>query len=69
MPAAEFMAAKDNKKRGEIETPSRWSNEITGILWITGGLLLLLCWLRLLLWSTGEYQTIEAVQNICLLLR
>lgn len=36
------MAAKDNKKRGEIETPSRWSNEITGILWITGGLLLLL---------------------------
>ena len=42
MRAAKFMAAKDNKKRGEIETPSRWTNEITGILWITGGLLLLL---------------------------
>ena len=36
------MASKDNKKRGEVETPSRWTNEITGILWITGGLLLLL---------------------------
>jgi S-DNA-T family DNA segregation ATPase FtsK/SpoIIIE len=36
------MASKDNKKRGEEETPSRWTNEITGILWITAGLLLLL---------------------------
>ncbi len=36
------MAAKDNKKRGEVPEPSRWSNEITGILWITAGLLLLL---------------------------
>jgi S-DNA-T family DNA segregation ATPase FtsK/SpoIIIE len=36
------MAAKDNRKRGEVAEPSRWSNEITGILWITGGLLLLL---------------------------
>jgi DNA segregation ATPase FtsK/SpoIIIE, S-DNA-T family len=36
------MAGKDNKKRGEVETPSRWTNEIVGILWITGGLLLLL---------------------------
>ncbi len=36
------MAAKDNRKRGEVGKPSRWSNEITGILWITGGLLLLL---------------------------
>ena len=36
------MAGKDNKKRGEVETPSRWTNEIIGILWITGGLLLLL---------------------------
>ena len=36
------MAAKDNKKRGEVPEPTRWSNEITGILWITGGLLLLL---------------------------
>ena len=36
------MAAKDNKKRGEIPEPTRWSNEITGIIWITAGLLLLL---------------------------
>ncbi len=36
------MAAKDNKKRGEVPEPSRWSNEITGILWITAGLMLLL---------------------------
>ena len=36
------MAAKDNRKRGEVAEPSRWTNEITGILWITGGLLLLL---------------------------
>lgn len=36
------MASKDNKKRGEVEEPSRWSNEITGIIWITAGLLLFL---------------------------
>jgi S-DNA-T family DNA segregation ATPase FtsK/SpoIIIE len=36
------MAAKDNKKRGELPEPTRWSNEITGIVWITAGLLLLL---------------------------
>ena len=36
------MAAKDNKKRGESSEPTRWSNEITGIIWITAGLLLLL---------------------------
>ena len=36
------MAAKDNKKRGEIPEPTRWTSEITGILWIVGGLLLLL---------------------------
>jgi S-DNA-T family DNA segregation ATPase FtsK/SpoIIIE len=36
------MASKDNKKRGEVDEPSRWSNEITGIIWITVGLLLLL---------------------------
>ena len=39
---ANSMAAKDNKKRGEVPEPTRWSNEITGILWITAGLLLLL---------------------------
>ncbi len=36
------MAHKDNRKRGEAAEPTRWSNEITGILWITGGLFLLL---------------------------
>ncbi len=36
------MAAKDNKKRGEVPEPTRWSNEITGVIWITAGLLLLL---------------------------
>jgi DNA segregation ATPase FtsK/SpoIIIE, S-DNA-T family len=36
------MAGRDNKKRGEAPESSRWSNEIAGILWITGGLLLLL---------------------------
>jgi S-DNA-T family DNA segregation ATPase FtsK/SpoIIIE len=36
------MAGRDNKKRGEVVEPSRWTNEITGISWITGGSLLLL---------------------------
>jgi S-DNA-T family DNA segregation ATPase FtsK/SpoIIIE len=40
--AAKLMAAKDNKKRGETPEPTRWSNEITGIIWITAGLLLFL---------------------------
>lgn len=42
MAAGNSMAGRDNKKRGETAEPSRWTNEITGILWITGGLLLLL---------------------------
>ena len=36
------MAKKDNKKRGEVAEPSRWTNEITGIVWVTVGLLCLL---------------------------
>jgi S-DNA-T family DNA segregation ATPase FtsK/SpoIIIE len=36
------MAAKDNKKRGELPEPARWSNEIIGIIWILAGLVLLL---------------------------
>ncbi len=36
------MATKDNKKRGELPEPARWSNEIIGIIWIAAGLLLLL---------------------------
>jgi S-DNA-T family DNA segregation ATPase FtsK/SpoIIIE len=42
LPAGNPMAGRDNKKRGEVAEPSRWNNEIAGILWITGGLLLLL---------------------------
>jgi S-DNA-T family DNA segregation ATPase FtsK/SpoIIIE len=45
------MAAKDNKKRGELPEPTRWSNEIIGIAWITGGLLLLL---SLVKYSPGD---------------
>ncbi len=36
------MAKKDNKKRGEVEEPSRWTNEVTGIIWITVGIVCLL---------------------------
>ena len=36
------MAARDNKKRGEVDQPSRWTNEVTGILWIAVGLMSLL---------------------------
>ncbi|NJM39019.1 MAG: hypothetical protein HC845_14820 [Akkermansiaceae bacterium] len=32
----------DNKKRGELPEPARWSNEIIGTIWIAAGLLLLL---------------------------
>ncbi|WP_411826020.1 DNA translocase FtsK 4TM domain-containing protein [Luteolibacter sp. AS25] len=31
-----------NKKRGQVEEPSKWSNEITAICWLAGGLILLL---------------------------
>jgi len=36
------MASKENKKRGELAEPTRWSNEISGFLWIAFGFLLLL---------------------------
>jgi DNA segregation ATPase FtsK/SpoIIIE, S-DNA-T family len=36
------MAIKDNKKRGELPEVTRWSSEVTGLLWIGGGLVLLL---------------------------
>jgi S-DNA-T family DNA segregation ATPase FtsK/SpoIIIE len=36
------MAARDNRKRGEVDEPSRWTNELNGIVLITVGLLLLL---------------------------
>lgn len=42
----EGMARYNNKLRGEPEAPSRWSNEIFGILWIAGGLLMLLSLVR-----------------------
>ena len=40
------MARRDNKKRSEEDQPSRWTNEITGIIWIAAGLLLLLSLLK-----------------------
>ncbi len=40
------MAGANNRKRGEPTEPSRWNNEIMGILWITLGLLLLLSLVR-----------------------
>ncbi|MCX8495604.1 MAG: DNA translocase FtsK 4TM domain-containing protein [Akkermansiaceae bacterium] len=36
------MAVKDNKKRGEVPEPARWSSEIIGIAWIVSGLVLIL---------------------------
>lgn len=44
--ADKTMAGRDNRKRSDEGEPSRWSNEIAGILWITGGLLLLLSLVR-----------------------
>ncbi|MEY4243626.1 MAG: hypothetical protein RLZZ245_1211 [Verrucomicrobiota bacterium] len=41
-PQVNRMATRDNIKRGEFPEPARWSNEITGVLWISAGLLLLL---------------------------
>jgi S-DNA-T family DNA segregation ATPase FtsK/SpoIIIE len=41
-PQTDPMATRDNRKRGELPEPTKWSSEITGILWITAGLLLLL---------------------------
>lgn len=40
------MARTGNKRKGESEVPTRWSNEVTGVLWIAGGLLLLLSLVR-----------------------
>ncbi|MFT4175080.1 MAG: DNA translocase FtsK [Luteolibacter sp.] len=39
------MAYKDNKKRGELPEPGRWSNEINGIILIAAGLMLLLAFI------------------------
>ncbi len=36
------MAHRDNKKRGELPEPGRWSNEISGIVFIAVGLTLVL---------------------------
>ena len=36
------MAIRDNKKRGEVVEPTRWTNEITGLIWLVLGVLLLL---------------------------
>lgn len=34
------MAAKKNKRRGDAAVPEGWSDEVIGIIWIAGGLLL-----------------------------
>ena len=54
------MAAKDNKKRGELPEPTRWSNEITGIIWITAGLLLLLSLVKYSPADLPEWGLLEA---------
>jgi len=36
------MGSRDNKKRGELPEPKKWSNEIQGMVLISGGLVLLL---------------------------
>ncbi len=57
------MAAKDNKKRGEVTEPTRWSNEITGILWITAGLLLLLSLVKYSPADLPKWGPLEAVAS------
>src|SRR5690606_21579149 len=39
---SENSMARDNKKRGEVPEPGKWSNEIAGIVLIAVGLVLLL---------------------------
>ncbi|MBC7981312.1 MAG: DNA translocase FtsK 4TM domain-containing protein [Armatimonadetes bacterium] len=36
------MANRVNRKRGERDEPKKWSNEIAGVCWLAGGLVLLL---------------------------
>jgi S-DNA-T family DNA segregation ATPase FtsK/SpoIIIE len=36
------MTNRENKKRGQVEEPSRWSSEVAGVCWLAGGLILLL---------------------------
>ena len=36
------MGSKINKKRGQPEQPAAWSSQLTGLLWIASGLILLL---------------------------
>lgn len=36
------MANRENKKRGQVEEPSKWSSEVAGVCWLAGGLVLLL---------------------------
>ncbi len=57
------MAAKDNKKRGEITEPTRWSNEITGVFWITFGLLLLLSLVKYSPADLPKWGPLEAVAS------
>ena len=36
------MGNRVNKKRGHVEEPKKWANEIAGVSWMAGGLILLL---------------------------
>jgi len=54
------MASRDNKKRGEPAEPSKWSNEISGILLIAVGLLLLL---SLVSYSPADLPDLEFIGN------
>jgi len=54
------MAYKDNKKRGELPEPGKWSNEITGIILIAIGLLLLLSFVSYSPADLPQWQMFEA---------
>ncbi len=36
------MAGRENKKRGQVQEPKKWSSEVSGFCWLAGGLILLL---------------------------
>jgi S-DNA-T family DNA segregation ATPase FtsK/SpoIIIE len=46
MRTGETMAGRDNRRKGEPDEAPRWSNEVSGLLWIAGGLVLLLSLIR-----------------------
>ncbi len=56
----ESMANKENKKRGQIEEPKKWSSEIAGVCWMAGGLVLLLSQLS---YSPGDLPDLGFLKN------